>query len=369
MHYPKISVITVVLNREDTLERTIKSVLCQNYDNIEYIIVDGASTDGTIDIIKKFANNISEWISEKDKGIYDAMNKGIAFATGDIIAFLNSDDWYLDNALSYVASQFIQKDCDICFCGVTRQTEDGKNINRFPGIREYEKVYKRLAVYHPATFAKKRIFNEIGDFNIGYQIAADYDWLVRMKNYGYIMRFADFVTTYYSDGGISSTYWNKAQKEAEQIDLRYARDKKEQKVIISFYKNNRCSARYSELLMCEQPCFICSEEMKQYLSEKVYIFGAGIMAKECRKLLWHNGIQIKGYIDNNKARWNECFENSSIFSPEILKSGQEMIVISSIQYKDEIKQQLYQMGIQSERIVGYDFLKSIVWDKIISEEV
>ena len=100
----KISVITVVYNAKDTIERTIKSVIAQLYDNYEYIIIDGGSTDGTLDIIEKYRDKISYFISESDEGIYDAMNKGVLKATGDYVAFINADDWYEPNAFKLVAS-------------------------------------------------------------------------------------------------------------------------------------------------------------------------------------------------------------------------------------------------------------------------
>ena len=94
MKEPKVSIITVCLNSEKTLEQAIQSVISQTYKNIEYIIVDGASTDGTLDIISKYENKITKWVSEKDQGLYYAMNKGIDMATGDIVGIINSDDWY-----------------------------------------------------------------------------------------------------------------------------------------------------------------------------------------------------------------------------------------------------------------------------------
>ena len=101
-----ISIITVVLNAEKTIEKTIKSVISQSYKNFELIIIDGGSTDGTIDVIRKYNNKISYWISEKDKGIYYAMNKGIKKSSGNIIGILNSDDYYLKNALKTVNEYF-----------------------------------------------------------------------------------------------------------------------------------------------------------------------------------------------------------------------------------------------------------------------
>ena len=107
----KISIVTVTLNSEKTLERTIKSVLGQNYSDVEYIIIDGGSTDGTLNIIEKYKDKISKVISEKDNGLYDAMNKGIKLSTGDIVGILNSDDFfYNEEVLSIVANSFEDKE-------------------------------------------------------------------------------------------------------------------------------------------------------------------------------------------------------------------------------------------------------------------
>lgn len=112
----KVSIITVVWNNADTIKDAIESVLNQTYKNIEYIIVDGGSTDGTIEIIQSYGNKISKFISEKDEGIYDAMNKGIKLATGDIVGILNSDDFYKSNdVIETVVREFISKDIDCLY--------------------------------------------------------------------------------------------------------------------------------------------------------------------------------------------------------------------------------------------------------------
>ena len=108
MSLPKVSIITVVFNGAQYIEQTIKSVINQDYNNIEYIIIDGGSTDGTQEIIKKYEKDIAFWISEKDTGIYSAMNKGWRKSTGDIIAMLNADDYYLEGAISKVVTSFIE---------------------------------------------------------------------------------------------------------------------------------------------------------------------------------------------------------------------------------------------------------------------
>src|SRR6187402_2271204 len=108
MKGPLISIVTVVYNAKETIERTIKSVISQSYKNIEYIVIDGGSTDGTLDIINKYKSDISKLVSEKDKGIADAMNKGIGYAKGELIGLINADDWYEEGALEKVAAVSIE---------------------------------------------------------------------------------------------------------------------------------------------------------------------------------------------------------------------------------------------------------------------
>ena len=139
MKNPKISIITVVKNNAKDLENCILSVLNQNYKNFEHIIIDGKSTDGTIDIIKKYNSKIYKWVSEEDNGLYDAMNKGINLATGDIIGILNSDDIFYENALYYVKEYF----------------EKYSNIDFLFGTVE---KYKLLFGYNPKKFIGPLVF-------------------------------------------------------------------------------------------------------------------------------------------------------------------------------------------------------------------
>ena len=121
----KVSIITVCFNSEKTLEETIQSVLIQDYPEVEHIIIDGGSTDGTLAIIRKYAAQITQWISEKDHGMYDAMNKGIALATGDVIGILNSDDVYLNShAISDLMAAMQTQGVDAVYADLRRHSDD-----------------------------------------------------------------------------------------------------------------------------------------------------------------------------------------------------------------------------------------------------
>ena len=171
---PLISVVTVVHNGEKHLKQTINSVIAQDYDNVEYIIIDGGSTDGTLDIIKKYEDQINYWVSEPDSGIYDAMNKGISLCTGDYIAFLNADDWYPENSIELVVNASIKLKPDYIFGDM-----DLYNENVFVGKRKPYKYKYGTPMGHQAFFVKTSLMKE-SPFDITYKMAADYDFMIKL---------------------------------------------------------------------------------------------------------------------------------------------------------------------------------------------
>ncbi|HIK38818.1 MAG: glycosyltransferase [Geminocystis sp.] len=179
----KISVITVVRNRKDTIKDAIESVLSQTHQDTEYIVVDGASDDGTTEIIRQYQDKISKFISEPDKGIYDAMNKGIKLATGDVIGILNGDDLYAsDDILETVAKEFMGKNID-CLYGdlVYVDTKDTSKVIRYWKSSSFtEGLFKKgWHPPHPTFFARRRYYEEYGYFNLDLKIAADYELMLR----------------------------------------------------------------------------------------------------------------------------------------------------------------------------------------------
>jgi len=181
----KISIITVCYNSAETIRDTIQSALEQDYSNIEYIIVDGASNDGTLSIIQEYTNQISKVISEPDKGIYDAMNKGIQLATGDVIGILNSDDFFdYPSVVSDIANQFkLNTKVDLIFGDlVFVQPSDLHKIVRFYNSDKFRAWKLRFGWMppHTASFIKRTVYEQVGLFNLKYKIAADYEFFVRM---------------------------------------------------------------------------------------------------------------------------------------------------------------------------------------------
>ena len=179
----KISVITVCFNSAHTLEDTIKSVVSQTHYDIEYIIIDGGSTDTTGDIINRHKASIQFSSSEKDDGIYDAMNKGIQKATGDIVCILNSDDVYIHNhVLSTMADIFTNNpDLHLAFGDLEFKTSDLSRLVRVCRFRRFRPWLLRFGWMppHPATFARREIYDRYGLYKLDYQISSDYEMFVR----------------------------------------------------------------------------------------------------------------------------------------------------------------------------------------------
>ena len=183
MDKPKISVITVCYNSAGTIAETIESVLSQDYPNLEYIIVDGVSTDGTLEIVRSFGSKITKIVSEPDKGLYDAMNKGIGLATGDIIGIINSDDIYANNCVfSDVVHAFVEKKVDVVY-GDLYYFKSG-----FPdvalryyrgGVFSIKRVTYGLMPPHPTFFIKRIVYEKFGRFDTRYTLSADFDLILR----------------------------------------------------------------------------------------------------------------------------------------------------------------------------------------------
>ena len=207
----KVSIITVVWNNKETIKDAIDSVLNQTYKDIEYIIVDGASTDGTIDIVNSYKDKISKFISEKDNGLYDAMNKGIQLSNGDIIGMLNSDDFYIDEfVIENVIKEFEAKDVDSVYADLVYVNPG--NLDKV--VRFYDSSYFSPGKFaygwmpaHPTFFVKKEIYERYGVFRTDLKIGADFDILVRfLYIYNISFSYMREVLVKMRTGGVSTSF-------------------------------------------------------------------------------------------------------------------------------------------------------------------
>jgi glycosyltransferase len=200
LNTPKVTIITVVFNAEATVEDTIRSVISQTYVNLEYIIVDGGSTDGTIKIINKYLEQITRFISEPDKGIADGFNKGIAMATGDWIGMINADDWYAANAVELMVSNHQPND-DVC-CGNIMLI--GKN--GFERRKKSKVSWLNFGMYimHPTCFIRKEVYQKVGKYDTSLKIAMDFDMFLRIKYNGFKIGYIDETVAYMRTDGVSS---------------------------------------------------------------------------------------------------------------------------------------------------------------------
>lgn len=207
----KISIITVCFNSSKTIEKTFQSVQSQTYINIEYIVVDGGSSDDTLKIIKNYDSCISNCISEPDKGLYDALNKGIALSTGDVIGILNSDDIFSDVfVLENIAKFHQENDIDASIGNITQFNKSGKTVRKYSAKNwTPNKLKIGFMPAHPAIFFKRELFENYGKYRLDFVSGADYELIIRFFLRNKITwKYSDITTTAMQIGGISSSGYN-----------------------------------------------------------------------------------------------------------------------------------------------------------------
>lgn len=213
---PLISIITIVYNRVRSIEQTIKSVISQSYINKEYIIIDGGSTDGTIDIIKKYEKSLSYWVSEPDNGIFDAMNKGIGLAKGELIGIINADDWYEDDIFQTIALQYMNTGCNQVIHGLIRNF---LNEEFYSMVGNSIRRLRFDMIQHPTCFIPKKLYQTFGVYNITIKHSADYDLILRYVNCGVKFCFIEKPIANFRLGGDSSNIW--AEKEMYKVRVKH----------------------------------------------------------------------------------------------------------------------------------------------------
>lgn len=217
------SIITPTFNSRKFLEETVQSVLSQGGADFEYIIVDGGSTDGTVEIIKRHAEKDSRirWTSERDDGISDAFNKGISLATGDIIGIINSDDSYFPETLQLVAgSAKAHPDCDVFHGDIVRRDQAGKDLFILKPLNVETSVWREMPVNHPATFVRRQAYDKIGRFDVALRYAMDYDLVLRLYTAGCRFCYVEKPLAAMRYGGASDTSFVKGLLEVFNVSVR-----------------------------------------------------------------------------------------------------------------------------------------------------
>lgn len=343
---PRISIVTACYNSEKTIEQTIQSVLNQTYPNIEYIIVDGASTDGTMKIVDKYRDRIDVVISESDNGVYDAFNKGIRNASGDIIEFLNSDDYLYQNLIiEEVANLFIENpNLKIVYGNILVINETtghieirGKSVN----INEFQ---NGIAPPHPGQFVKKQLFEQYGYFNEKYKIASDFEFTIAIfKDYLNESYYLDEIVTVFRVGGLSSdlsTSEMVVKETKEIIENVFGNSiflkKSNQDLNLEYIKK-----WLETFLFFNRPV---TEVLKKKNIQNVAIFGTREMALYFMEDLYKSGITVKSFLDNDKRREGLYLRQVPINSPEWIKNNSSsidaVIYVFEGNYEEEITNQI-----------------------------
>ncbi|MEE9372693.1 MAG: glycosyltransferase family 2 protein [Saprospiraceae bacterium] len=200
-HNPLITIITIVYNGAVHIEQTIQSVVTQQYPDYEYIIIDGASTDDTIKTIKEYETQINHWISEPDKGIYNALNKGIVLSKGKYIGICHSGDRLEKGILKKIAKLLESKDQDIFHGSLNYVNTKGKSELRKPQATSFLKRY--CSIHHTASFIKRTAFDKVGLFPVDFIIAGDYYWFLKAYLEDCTFEEMDVVVTKFKGGGVS----------------------------------------------------------------------------------------------------------------------------------------------------------------------
>lgn len=348
----KFSIITVTFNCVKTIERTILSVLNQNYSDYEYIIIDGVSTDGTLKVIEKYKEQISYFLSEPDHGIYDAMNKGVLAARGEYIYFLNGDDRLMEGALSNVARYMDYTNAEIIYGDVLV----GKKGNyRRESMYPLECISWTMPIYHQSAFVKqqKRLFDT------SYKIAADYKLLNELYCENYRFQYVPCVIACYEEGGESGD-WHRTGLEIVDIACR------------SMIKYKKSSQLLSEMITDEfidvinRNMFFEKHNQKQlteflgsHIENKnsVIIWGMGKIANSLWDLLVEAGLHIDKVVDSaSKKGENVFFHGVSVVPPQILETEKNCaVLILTEKYCAEILGKIKEMHLDGT-VKIYDFV-------------
>ncbi|XME04325.1 glycosyltransferase family 2 protein [Lachnospiraceae bacterium C1.1] len=341
----KISIITVTYNCSSSIERTIQSVISQAYENKEYIIVDGNSNDGTREIIERYKDDISLFISESDNGIYDAMNKGLSHATGDYVIFINGDDCFADdNALSRIAP----------YCNgdniVIGREYCGSRLSEVVDLNTVKSKYYDIFYPHQATFVPLNMFRKYGFYDETYRTSADFEWICRAMYAGSKIDWVDEIVSKYSIGGRSSLIG--CVQDEYNIAKKYMLLNGEEKLIPDMTSKviKKAQNTLFRMIVSDEQFYDC---LKQIIERKieggfpVRIWGAGFLGTIYFRLFKRLGVNVDLIIDS------KCDKVTFMGIPIVKYENSYInnVFIATEEYEDEITSFLNDEGFGED--TGY----------------
>ena len=247
---PFLSVITVSLNSEATIKATLESLRTQSSKNFESIVIDGGSSDGTMDIVDQYRGIVTRAVSENDSGIYDAMNRGIGLSNGEYVAFLNSDDAYFTDTIAHVEAFAREHRASILYGNIQKERRLGKEVLKKIEKPSLDRMPQTMGVFHPATFVKRDLFDLLGKYDLRFKQAADYHWLLRAYINDTDFAYLDQVLTRFSLGGVSNhsceTYREAALIQKELNTGHHRKMEELHRICLKKQTRNRLVSKFSE---------------------------------------------------------------------------------------------------------------------------
>lgn len=362
----KISIVTVSYNSVDTIRQTIESVLNQCHADIEYIVIDGGSTDGTVNIIKEYSDKITYWCSEKDDGIYDAMNKGIRRSTGEVIAFMNSDDWYYNNNIfKNIIPCFERLNAEIVYGDFIQIWENEDKDYKYFSVADKDPnmLYFTLPFCHQAMFMRRSLFDMLGEYNLDYKVAADYEWVLKAYINNITFQYIPECICCFRRGGYSQNNQILSINEYKMIQLSMLPEKYYDRILQEYENKLENSKIYtvqtSILLGDQQVINIMQDYFKQY-DDKLILWGAGIRGKRMKRLLDTIGVRTIEFMDNDQNKWGLTINGIKVEKPHFVSDENIKVFITIKENYDEVKEQLIDLGYKTINIiVGMELFKEI----------
>jgi len=359
---PKISIITACYNAENTIEQAIQSVLGQTYENIEYIIVDGASTDGTMEIVEKYRNKIDVVVSESDKGVYDAFNKGVGLATGDFINFMNADDYFSTNTiLEKIVSHILNHPNLMLLHGNVKAIDETTGHWHYRGQSlSFKDFEKGQMCPHQSVFTRRELFTEFGGFNLAYKILADVDFTIKcFKKYEEYIKYVPIEVAHFRLGGLSSSLQHEKNMHYENAIIHFNHFGNIPDYVKGSLENFETSHINSTYQQWLESFLIGRKRLGNLDNLRIAIFGTKKNATYLYHDLKERGGEVVCFLDNDDRMHNQLLHDIPINSPSNLIEDEVDAIVISIERYDaaqSIKAQLQQ---------DFKSLKIYTWHELV----